>query len=224
MFEDLGTLAVILRSRNYQVIYVDIGVDNFDKDFECADLLIVLGGPIGVNDDALYPFLVKEIEFVRKRLACGLAILGICLGAQMIAKACGASVKPMTHKEIGFYPITMTKSKSNIFHDAINDEIVVLHWHGDTFELPSNANHLVSSESCANQAFSIGNNVLALQFHLEVDCQHMEQWLIGHALELSQSGLDHNLLRSQAIVFSETIKQQSELFFSTWLDVLERCR
>lgn len=221
MFENLGTLTSILIKRNYQVIYIDVGVDHFDFFLEDADLLIILGGPISVYDHALYPYLNTEIELVRRRLASGLPILGICLGAQIIAKACGAEVKPMGYKEIGFYPITMVNRDSNTFFKKFGDEMIVLHWHGDTFELPSNARLLASSKLCANQAFSIGNNIIAFQFHLEVDCCYIEQWLIGHALELSSIAIDLHLLRHQAKEYAEIIKQQSEHIFGTWLDSLE---
>lgn len=127
----------------------------------------------------------------------------------------------MGYKEIGFYPITEVNNDSNAFFKKLHDGMIVLHWHSDTFELPLNARLLASSELCANQAFSIDKNVIAIQFHLEADCHCIEQWLIGHALELSSLAIDLHLLRRQAKEYAEIIKQQSEHIFGTWLDSLE---
>lgn len=130
------------------------------------DLLIVMGGPMSVNDETLYPWLADEKEFIRKAIASGKAVLGICLGAQLIAAALGAHVYPNRHREIGWFPVQGLASTDSFvfkFPSALN----VFHWHGETFDLPCGAIHLAGSEACENQAFQIGNSVMGLQFHLE---------------------------------------------------------
>lgn len=218
MFEGLGALAQCLSKRNYQVIYIDVGVDDFDTEFLNADLMIILGGPISVYDEVHYPFLKEEVEFIRMRLDLKLPTLGICLGAQLIAKACGALVKPLGETEIGFFPISIVDNAPNTIFNGSHDDMFVLHWHGDTFDLPTNASLLASSKACVNQAFSIGKHIIGLQFHLEIDCRYIEQWLIGHTLELNKAEIDPNLIRDQAKEYGALIYEQTENILGTWID------
>lgn len=130
------------------------------------DLLVVLGGPMSVNDIGEYPWLTTEKQYIRKVIKSGKPTLGICLGAQLIASALGANVFPNAVKEIGWYPIRATRSaKSSSF--SFPEHIEVFHWHGETFSLPTKAVLLAESDGCRNQAFQLGDNVIALQFHLE---------------------------------------------------------
>lgn len=197
-FEDLGTLEPLLGELGYAMRYADAALDDLTAlDVESLDLLVVLGGPIGVYDDALYPFLAAEQQLIRQRLASGRPLLGICLGAQLIAHVLGARVYPMGHKEIGFSPLSLT--------DAGQDSplaelagVPVLHWHGDQFDIPEGAEHLAFTRLGAHQAFALGRQVLGLQFHLEADPARIESWLLGHASELHGAGIDPRTLRSQA--------------------------
>lgn len=108
-FEDLGLIEPWLKRRGWRIVTYDVGIDELWKiDLSQVDLLIVLGGPIGANDDALYPCLAEEVELIRQRLDSGRALLGICLGAQLMARALGAAVTPMDRKEIGFSPLSLT--------------------------------------------------------------------------------------------------------------------
>jgi GMP synthase (glutamine-hydrolysing) len=166
-FEGLGSFESVLEDHDVVIRYVEAGIDHITSiDPETADLLIVLGGPIGACEDDNYPFLKHELGLLRQRLAAGRPTLGICLGAQMIARALGARVYPAPRKEIGWSRLILTDAgrKSPLRHL----ETPVLHWHGDTFDLPEGATALASTETCVNQAFSIGSNLLALQFHPEV--------------------------------------------------------
>ncbi len=183
-FEDLGLIAPLLAERHIAVRLIEVGVDPLETlDAAADDIVIVLGGPIGVYEDDLYPFLHAELDFIRRRLASGRPLLGICLGAQLIAAAAGAAVYPGTEKEIGWAPVTLTTAGHASPLAAI-DGIEVLHWHGDTFDLPEGAVRLASTGLTLNQAFAIGETVLALQFHVEVDPARIEGWLIGHRVEL----------------------------------------
>jgi GMP synthase-like glutamine amidotransferase len=135
-------------------------------DVSDVDLLVVMGGPMGANEDATIPWLAAEVAFIRAAIDAGVRVLGVCLGAQLVARALGAAVHPNPEPEIGWYPVRAVPNASG---DAFTfpSEITVFHWHGDTFELPEGATRLASSEACANQACQYGDRVMALQCHLE---------------------------------------------------------
>lgn len=217
-FEDLGTLGPVLQERGYLVRYVDPAVDDLASlDAVEPDLLVVLGGPIGAFDDALYPFLGAELALVERRLAAARPLLGICLGAQLIARALGAGVAPMGAKEIGFGALELTDAgKASALAGLAG--VPVLHWHGDRFEIPPGALRLAATPACANQAFALGATVLGLQFHLEADSARIERWLVGHASELAQAGIDPRSLREQARLAGTSLAAASAAVFHAWLD------
>lgn len=221
-FEHLGILQPLLEARGYTVRTVDVGVEPVPADDVVdADLLIVLGGPIGAYDDATYPFVRDEAAAIAQRLAARNPLLGICLGAQLIARALGAAVKPMGVKEIGFAPITLTAAGAGSPLAPLADGTPVLHWHGDQYDLPPGAQWLAFTEICAEQAFAIGNHALGLQFHLEADLDELEAWLIGHAAELGAAGIDPRALRAQVPAVAERLSQCAREVFSVWLDRAE---
>jgi GMP synthase-like glutamine amidotransferase len=141
------------------------------------DLLIVMGGPMSVNDENTYPWLRPEKKLISDTIQAGIPIIGICLGAQLIASSLGASVYRNTHKEIGWFPLTSTISNEEVFR--FPSQCQAFHWHGETFDLPSGAIRLASSEACRNQAFQIGRHVFGLQFHLEATPESVRA-LIDH--------------------------------------------
>lgn len=130
------------------------------------DLLVVMGGPMSVNDEAEHPWLIGEKRLVRQAIDKGRAVVGVCLGAQVIASALGGRVYRNTAREIGWFPVSATPAPASVSL-RWPDELTVFHWHGETFDLPSGAVRLASSEGCLNQAFQIGDRVVGLQFHLE---------------------------------------------------------
>ncbi|WP_431286899.1 glutamine amidotransferase [Roseateles chitinivorans] len=201
-FEDLGLLRPVLAERGFErFLTLDAGVDDLrEVDLDAVDLLVVLGGPIGAYDDALYPYLNDEIGLIRRRIASRRPLLGICLGAQLMARALGADVRPMAHgrKEIGFAPLTLTDAGRDSALAPLAGGQPVLHWHGDQFEIPDGATSLATTPLCPNQAFAVEDFALALQFHLESDPARLEQWLIGHAGELAQARVSLDELRRDA--------------------------
>ncbi len=147
------------------------------------DWLIIMGGPMGVSDEKQYPWLKPEKEFINKSIEADKTIIGICLGSQLIASALGAKVYPNQKKEIGWFPLAKTnEAKTNHLLSHLPNGFMAFNWHGDTFDLPSGATHLLKTDICANQAFLYQDNVLGLQFHFEVtpqtltsmtnNCQH----------------------------------------------------
>lgn len=217
-FEDVGLLATLLAERDVRLRYLRAGVDVIDAAaLTTADLVVVLGGPIGVYEQEQYPFLRAEIAAVRARLESKRPLLGVCLGAQIIASALGAEVKPGPEKEIGWMPVELTDAGAHSVLAALKD-VPVLHWHGDYFALPAGATNLARTRACPYQAFAIGPGVLALQFHIEVDAARIEEWLIGHAVELGKAGIDPRDIRRQANEYGQLTARAGRVVLSRWLD------
>lgn len=131
------------------------------------DILIVMGGPMGVDDHQQFPWLNGEREFIQQAIADGKMVLGICLGAQLIARATGAQVTKNRDTEIGWFPVTTPQQLPALLADVFPPEFLAFHWHGDTFAIPPGAIPVASSEACSNQAFVLNERVIGLQFHIE---------------------------------------------------------
>ncbi|MDR3448474.1 MAG: glutamine amidotransferase [Alphaproteobacteria bacterium] len=220
-FEDLGCFQKPLQDAGYGIRYVDVGLDDLDeKTALAADLLVVLGGPIGAYEENLYPFLKPELAVLRQRLVARKPTLGICLGAQLMALALGSDVKPGKAKEIGWAPMQVSEEGKRGVLAAL-DGVAILHWHGDVFDLPSGAVRLASTEICANQAFAIGDYALGFQGHPEADGRGFERWLIGHACEISQvKGLSVPALRADAKKYGSAAGAAGQKCLQEWLEKL----
>lgn len=220
-FEGLGSIEEVLLREGYVVRYCDVGEPCFEKlEPLDADLMVVLGAPIGVYDETAYPFLAHERDLLAKRMQLHLPTLGICLGAQLMASALGARVYPSGTKEIGFAAVQMTETGLQSPLQYLKDR-PVLHWHGDTFDLPGHAQLLASTSVCRNQAFSLGPNILGLQFHPELPSSiDLERWLVGHAVELDAANVSPIKLRADGLRYAENLREGAIATFTAWIHQL----
>ena len=188
-------------SINYTRFYEELPLFPLINDI---DLLLILGGCMNVDEEALYPWLRDEKEFIMQAVGAGKKVLGICLGSQLIAHALGSKVYPQADKEIGFFPVQFTKEAiQHSFFNHFKNHYTVFHWHGDTFHLPADATLIASSGICKNQAYLVGNNVLGLQFHIE-----MNEIVINEMLQHDGDELDE---KGSYIQTKEVIKNGSQL-------------
>ncbi len=216
-FEDLGLFAAVLVDNGYRIDYRDAGSGDLQSlDPLGPDLLIVLGGPMGVYEKDDYPFLERERDILTARIEMNRPTFGVCLGAQLMAAAMGAKVFPSGVKEIGFSPLSLTEvgREGPLRHLA---SVSVLHWHGDTFDLPKSTVHLAATDMCAHQAFARGTNIMGVQFHPEADSAEFEQWLTEYEAELADAGIDPRHLRAAATQVGSARGRAATAMFSEWL-------
>lgn len=173
-FEGLGSIEPWLQTAGYEITRTKLFESSELPVLNEIDLLIIMGGPMSANDEVEYPWITLEKQFIRDVIDAGTPVLGICLGAQLIASAMGAKVYQNSVKEIGWFPVQgIPATASSFFSFPASTE--VFHWHGETFELPQEATLIASSAGCENQAFQIGDSVIGLQFHLETTPESAEE-------------------------------------------------
>jgi GMP synthase (glutamine-hydrolysing) len=221
-FENLGTLEAPLRERGFSIETIEVASAHFPlAEAQTCDLLVVLGGPVGVYDREDYPFLEAEIACIAQRLKALRPTLGICLGAQLMAAALGARVYPgQNGAEIGWKPILAAPGAlvPEWFAPLLAPGLNLFHWHGDTFDLPQGSTHLASTDLYPNQAFALDRFALGLQFHPEVTASGLERWYVGHASELSHRGITPTSLRATAHVHASALEGAASQFWRLWLD------
>ncbi len=228
--EILGTLDPHLRDAGFRIRYVNFGRDPAARPhLDGYDGLVVLGGPMNVGQVDDYPHLATEIELIDEAIDRGLPVLGVCLGAQLIATALGARVYPNDEKEIGWYPIELTEEGTTdplLGHLEAREQI--FQWHGDTFEIPEGAAHLAISPACRNQAFRYGTNVYGLQFHMEVDEPLIERWLAvpSHLQEIAalDGKIQPDTIRHETSLYIDRLQQLSERTFGEFVRLLGKPR
>jgi GMP synthase (glutamine-hydrolysing) len=195
-FEGIAGFREPVEAAGYVLDRIDVSCQSFaDIDFEAPDLLLLMGGPMGVYETGAHPWIPCEIAAIRRRIEAGKPTLGVCLGSQLIAAALGASVYPGPVKEVGFASVDLTDvgAASPLRHLA---DVPVLHWHGDTFDLPEGVELLASTAAYPHQAFRRGDRLLALQCHPEMgEDERIEIWLAEGEDYVAQAGTDVPSLR-----------------------------
>lgn len=185
-FEGLGSIESWLNQENHDItcsrFYQDVDLPKIDE----VDFLIIMGGPMSVLDEKQYPWLVAEKQFIKEAVLRDKPVLGICLGAQLIASALGADIVKNAEKEIGWFPVYgLEVSQASAF--TFPKEFLAFHWHGETFSLPSDATLLAKSAECEHQAFQFGKKTIGLQFHLETTPQSAQSILDNCSDELVEA-------------------------------------
>jgi len=181
-FEGLGTMEKWIRNRKHELSCTRLFIGETLPQLTAFDFLVIMGGPMGIYDVEEYPWLNDEKTFIKTSICAGKIVLGICLGAQLMAEALGAEISKNTDKEIGWFPIKKSAQlAASDYSFLLPDELDVFHWHGDTFAIPEGAIRLAGSEACKNQGFLSGDRVLGLQFHLESTVDGVQE-LIHHCL------------------------------------------
>ena len=226
--EPLGTLDPLIRRRGHRIRF-----KNFERhpdaqlNTERYHGLVVLGGPMNVDEHPQRTHLRNEMLAIEAMLKQGKPVLGICLGAQLLAHVLGAAVPRNPVKEIGWYPLHKTAAGSqDPVLAPLDDTTPVFQWHGCRFDIPQGAAHLARSNDCEQQAFRYGDNAYGFQFHLEMDERLIERWLANPAYreELADSGLPHDehAIREQTRQHIATMQQQADAVFNNFLDLIGR--
>lgn len=223
--EGLGTIFSELVSRKIKADYIRLylGQEIPDElsEYSC---MIIMGGPMGAYEENIYPFIVPELKLIEKALSSDMPVLGICLGAQLMARAAGSVVYQGETKEIGWYGLSLTSDglKDPLFA-GLPEDFTVFQWHGDTFDVPKGATLLASSLRYPNQMLRIGKNSYALQFHLEVMDVMVREWIDINRAELNElkGEIDPRTIIRETIAHIPALKGYGELVFSNFFDLIE---
>ncbi len=222
--EHPGVFSEVMRERNVEAVAVELDEDEALLDWREFDAILAMGGPMSAGDDAEHPWLAPEKRLVRDAVEAGRPVLGVCLGVQLLAAALGAPVHPLERAEVGLLPVELTaEGRADPLFAGIEEPLVTLQWHGDTFELPHGATRLASSPVAPNQAFRSGEYAYGVQFHLEVTAEMASQWAEVPAYRRS---LAATLGEEEGLAFLAEIERRStELHpaarrvFTNWLDL-----
>jgi len=226
-FEDLGSFASVLKERGWEVRLLDARrTEPLIGAVGDPELLVILGGPMGIYEADHYPFLREEIAVASRRLERDRPTLGICLGAQIMAVALGARVTKGFVQEIGWYPIELEGAAENdpIASRLTAESSMVLHWHGDTFDLPAGTVGLARSHRYERQGFRRGRFGYALQFHIEVLPERIEEWTGAHAAQLAKTPEAQSAaqIAAGARRYGPAMARQARAFLGAYLDSLPR--
>lgn len=229
-FEILGTLNPLVKDAGFRIRYVNFGRhSDAQPRLRGYDGLIVLGGPMNVDEADDYPHLLTEMEIILQAVEQEMPVLGICLGAQLIAKALGGEVFASHQPEIGWFDVSPTRQgRSDPLMSHLQSREKIFQWHAYTFSLPSGSTHLASSSACENQAFRYGSRVYGFQFHLEVDERLINRWLTVpvHLEELQrlQGVVDPHFVRKQTRAYIQRSKVLSSAVFGEFIRLLKPVR
>ena len=221
--EILGTLNPLLKRAGFRIRYVNFGRHpDAQPSLDAYHGLVVLGGPMSVYEDHRFAHLVTEMKMIEDAMQRNLPVLGICLGTQLIAKTLGADVYSNEQKEIGWYDLHITPDAGQgSILESLGATEIVFQWHGDTFDIPAGAVHLAASPLCVNQAFSYGDKVYGLQFHLEVDEAMIRRWLNvpenRHEIAKLHSAMDPDQIHAATARHIRRLHKLSEQTFGEFI-------
>jgi GMP synthase-like glutamine amidotransferase len=219
-FEDAANIAVWARGRGYPITRTLLYENEPLPPLDSFDLLAIMGGPMNVYENDAYPWLVGEKRFIRDAIDGGRRVLGICLGAQLVADVLGGRVTGNAEKEIGWFEVTLTDdARQDSLLAGFPPRFVPFHWHGDTFSIPPGAVRLARSEACENQAFQYGDRVLGLQFHLEYSADSFEQMQANCGEELVEG---RYIQKADEMLAAPERRQDSERLLKCLLEAMER--
>ena len=218
-YEGLGNIEGWIKSKKHSLSVTRFYTADPLPQLAEIDLLIIMGGPMGAYEDKKYPWLTAEKQFIQEVIVAGKKVLGICLGAQLIAMVLGAKVYPHIHREIGWFPLKLTEEgmESEVLKD-FPVEFLAFHLHGDTFSFPRGAARLAETAACRNQAFSYGNKVVGLQFHLDAKRENIAQWIENGAAEW---GKEQYIQAPEQILAPEDEFEKIQEYMYKILDYLE---
>jgi GMP synthase (glutamine-hydrolysing) len=221
--EPPGAFSGMLTDRGIAIETIELDEGGELPDWREVDLVLAMGGPMGVHDEGEHPWLAGEKRWIAAAVQAGVPYLGVCLGAQLLAASLGARVHAGQAPEVGVLPIAVAAAARNDpVMGALGDEFVALQWHGDTFGIPSEAVHLAGSEAYPNQAFRFGRAAYAVQFHVEVTDAMLAEWGQVPAYRksaqvvLGASGFD--ILAAEFAAARASMARSASLMFSGWLD------
>ncbi len=206
-FEDPAALLPWLTQNGYSISSSKLWESTNLPDVHTIDLLIIMGGPMNIYEEKIHPWLSIEKKYIEEVINKNIPVIGICLGAQLIADVLGAKVYKNTHPEIGWFPVQRIITEKFPILDNIPSTFSAFHWHGDTFSIPHNAEHILQSEACTNQAFIYNNSVLALQFHIESSEESIKNLLIHCKDEL----IDDVYVQREAMILSDIGNKVKEI-------------
>ncbi len=219
-----GGIFLEVAKERAEVIEVNAFETRLGPEVVDADAVVIMGGPMNVDETVRFPFLKDELRLISERAKKSKSILGICLGAQLIAKALGGLVSKNRIKEIGWYDFSLTQhGKTDPLLNHLGALKRVFQWHGDTFSLPQGAKHLMQSSQCAYQAFVYQKNIYGVQFHLEVTPVMIDTWLSepGHVAELKETPyISVAKIKNETLSYAPALHEAGVAFFNAYLDGL----
>jgi len=224
--ETLGIIADALKSKGITPHYIrSFAGEEIPRDMTDAAGLIIMGGPMGVYEQDIYPYLREELQLIDIALRQGTPILGVCLGSQLLAAALGAKVKKNTAKEIGWYPITLTDAAiRDTLWKGVEASFAGFHWHGDIFDLPQGAVSLAASALTPCQAYRYGTNAYGFLFHMEVTREQIVAMADTFRKELQNEGIDSHVLVAQASAHLSSLQQIGATVYERWAGLLTASR
>lgn len=220
--EGPGTLGEFFKETAWQTRIVELDKGDTLPSVDECEAIISLGGPMNVYEEAKYPFLKEEDKLLKRALGKGIPVLGICLGAQLLAKACNAKVKKAPQKEIGWFKVNLTDAgKREPLFENMPASLSVFQWHEDTFAIPKGALHLAESQTCLNQAFRFGRNAYGLQFHVEVTPEMIDSWISAYTkTETAQT----NDMLIEAYKRKDAFRTQAQMLYYNFSGMISASR